>query len=47
MPPAGAGPDPNRIFIGSEGIFGIVVEACIRILKIPNEKNTEKVKKNY
>lgn len=35
LPSAGDGPDANRFFIGSEGIFGIITEATIRLQSIP------------
>ncbi len=35
LPSAGDGPDANRLFIGSEGIFGIITEATVRLQDIP------------
>jgi alkyldihydroxyacetonephosphate synthase len=35
LPGGGAGPDPNRIVIGSEGILGIITEAWMRIQARP------------
>ncbi|MCL4558011.1 MAG: FAD-binding oxidoreductase [Deltaproteobacteria bacterium] len=35
LPSAGDGPDANRFFIGSEGIFGIITEATVRLQSIP------------
>lgn len=35
MPPDGAGPDPDRLFLGSEGGLGIITEAWMRIQKRP------------
>lgn len=35
MPPDGAGPDPDRLFMGSEGGLGIITEAWMRIQKRP------------
>lgn len=35
MPPDGAGPDPDRAFLGSEGGLGIVTEAWMRIQRRP------------
>ncbi|MGC8580483.1 MAG: FAD-binding oxidoreductase [bacterium] len=35
IPSAGDGPDANRFFIGSEGIFGIITEATMRLQSIP------------
>jgi alkyldihydroxyacetonephosphate synthase len=31
LPGSGAGPSPDRLFIGSEGIFGIITEAWMRL----------------
>jgi alkyldihydroxyacetonephosphate synthase len=35
LPGSGAGPSPDRMVIGSEGIYGIVTEAWMRIQKRP------------
>jgi alkyldihydroxyacetonephosphate synthase len=35
LPGSGAGPSPDRLFIGSEGIFGIITEAWMRLRKRP------------
>jgi alkyldihydroxyacetonephosphate synthase len=35
LPGSGAGPSPDRMFIGSEGILGIITEAWIRLRKKP------------
>jgi alkyldihydroxyacetonephosphate synthase len=35
LPGSGAGPDPNRLVIGSEGILGIITEAWMRIQARP------------
>lgn len=35
LPASGAGPDPNRLFLGSEGTLGIVTEAWIKLRKQP------------
>ncbi|MEM7116049.1 MAG: FAD-binding oxidoreductase [Chloroflexota bacterium] len=35
LPGSGAGPDPNRMLLGSEGIFGIITEATVRLQTIP------------
>ncbi len=35
LPASGAGPSPDRLFIGSEGIFGIITEAWMRVQARP------------
>src|SRR6478672_8867878 len=35
LPGSGAGPSPDRMFIGSEGILGIITEAWMRLRKKP------------
>jgi alkyldihydroxyacetonephosphate synthase len=35
LPGSGAGPSPDRLFIGSEGILGVVVEAWMRLQARP------------
>jgi alkyldihydroxyacetonephosphate synthase len=35
LPGSGAGPSPDRLFIGSEGIFGIITEAWMRLQARP------------
>jgi alkyldihydroxyacetonephosphate synthase len=35
LPGSGAGPSPDRLFIGSEGILGIIVEAWMRLQSRP------------
>ncbi|HJU10430.1 MAG TPA: FAD-binding oxidoreductase, partial [Candidatus Binataceae bacterium] len=35
LPGSGAGPSPDRMFIGSEGIFGIITEAWMRLQDRP------------
>ncbi len=35
LPGSGAGPSPDRMLIGSEGIFGIVTEAWVRVRRRP------------
>jgi alkyldihydroxyacetonephosphate synthase len=35
LPGDGAGPSPERLFIGSEGIFGVIVEAWMRLFDRP------------
>ena len=38
VPSSGAGPDPVRLFLGSEGILGVVTEAWVRMLRRPRWK---------
>ncbi len=40
LPGSGAGPDPNRLVIGSEGILGIISEAWMRIQVRPRFRAT-------
>ena len=40
LPGEGAGPDPNRIVIGSEGILGIITEAWMRVQARPVHRAT-------
>ena len=40
LPGGGAGPDPNRLAIGSEGILGIITEAWMRIQVRPKYRAT-------
>ena len=40
LPGGGAGPDPNRLAIGSEGILGIITEAWMRIQVRPRYRAT-------
>ncbi len=40
LPGSGAGPDPNRLIIGSEGILGIITEAWMRIQARPTFRAT-------
>jgi alkyldihydroxyacetonephosphate synthase len=35
VPASGAGPSPDRMFLGSEGAFGIIVEAWLRVVRRP------------
>ncbi|MEZ4227345.1 MAG: FAD-binding oxidoreductase [Polyangiaceae bacterium] len=35
LPGSGAGPDPNRLFIGSEGTLGVISEAWMRVFPRP------------
>src|SRR4051794_10281955 len=38
LPGSGAGPSPDRMLIGSEGILGVIVDAWVRVRERPNEK---------
>ena len=40
LPGGGAGPDPNRLVIGSEGVLGIITEAWMRIQARPRYRAT-------
>ncbi len=40
LPGSGAGPSPDRMVIGSEGILGIITEAWMRIQKRPSYRAT-------
>ncbi len=40
LPGSGAGPSPDRMVIGSEGIFGIITEAWMRIQRRPTFRAT-------
>jgi alkyldihydroxyacetonephosphate synthase len=44
LPGSGAGPDPNRLAIGSEGILGIITEAWMRIQARPVFRATASVR---
>jgi len=35
LPTSGAGPNPDRLFLGSEGALGIITEACVRLHRRP------------
>lgn len=35
LPGSGAGPDPNRLFLGSEGTLGVITEAWVRLQQRP------------
>jgi len=35
FPSSGAGPDPNRMFLGSEGTLGVITEAWVRVQRPP------------
>ncbi len=38
LPGSGAGPSPDRMLIGSEGILGVITEAWVRVHKRPEHK---------
>jgi alkyldihydroxyacetonephosphate synthase len=38
VPASGAGPDPNRFLLGSEGAFGVVTEAWLRVQPRPEHR---------
>ncbi len=44
LPGSGAGPSPDRMFIGSEGILGIVTEAWMRLQDRPTRRASVAVK---
>ena len=44
IPPDGAGPYQNPLFLGSEGIFGIITQATLRILRPPKNRLAQKVR---
>ncbi len=38
LPASGAGPSPDRLLIGSEGILGVITEAWVRVQEAPRHK---------
>lgn len=44
LPGSGAGPSPDRMFLGSEGILGVITEAWMRIQDRPVHKATAGVR---
>ena len=38
LPGSGAGPSPDRLLLGSEGILGVIVDAWVRVRERPTEK---------
>ena len=44
LPGSGAGPSPDRLFIGSEGILGIITEAWVRLRKKPTFRASASVR---
>ena len=43
LPGSGAGPSPDRLFIGSEGVLGIITEAWMRLQDRPTFRNSASV----
>jgi alkyldihydroxyacetonephosphate synthase len=43
VPASGAGPSPDRLFLGSEGALGIITEAWVRVLDRPVHKAADSV----
>ena len=43
LPGSGAGPSPDRLTIGSEGIFGVITEACMRLQDRPTFRSSASV----
>ncbi len=47
-PTSGAGPDPDRLFLGSEGALGIITEAWVRLHRRPSFRSATTVRfSNY
>lgn len=44
LPGSGAGPSPDRLFLGSEGALGIITEAWIRVLDRPRYRASTTVR---
>ena len=43
LPGSGAGPSPDRLLIGSEGILGVITEAWLRVQDVPRHRQSEAV----
>lgn len=43
LPGSGAGPSPDRLFLGSEGILGVITEAWMRIQERPAHRRSTSV----
>ncbi|HVD59172.1 MAG TPA: FAD-binding oxidoreductase [Thermoleophilaceae bacterium] len=43
LPASGAGPSPDRMLIGSEGILGVITEAWVRVQDAPTHKESAAV----
>ncbi|CAA9484549.1 MAG: Alkyldihydroxyacetonephosphate synthase [uncultured Solirubrobacteraceae bacterium] len=44
LPGSGAGPSPDRLLLGSEGAFGVITEAWVRILPRPTHRRAASVR---
>ncbi len=44
LPGSGAGPQPERLFLGSEGILGVITEAWMRLQDAPKHRASASVK---
>lgn len=44
LPGSGAGPQPERLFIGSEGILGVITEAWMRVQDAPRFRASASIK---
>ncbi|MHB8353798.1 MAG: FAD-binding oxidoreductase [Burkholderiales bacterium] len=44
FPSSGAGPNPDRLFLGSEGALGIITEAWVRLHRRPKFRKTTSVR---
>ena len=38
LPASGAGPSPDRLLLGSEGVLGVITEAWLRVLRRPEHR---------
>lgn len=43
LPASGAGPSPDRLFLGSEGVLGVITEAWVRVLDRPVHKASDSI----
>ena len=44
LPGSGAGPSPDRLFLGSEGVLGVITEAWMRVQRRPEHKASASVR---
>ncbi len=44
LPGSGAGPSPDRLFLGSEGVLGVITEAWVRLQERPRHRATAAVR---